>query len=143
MNKIILIGIFLILVLILFFGFLLKKPQEQEVLITTDKTEYALGEAPIMTIKNNLAGNICFSGCYPYYLQKNNGQWQSYHYEECQKPDLVEGCVEVNQAKGFELIVYALQPGFHRIAVPSCLDCRVGEAFREDGIFYSNEFNIR
>jgi hypothetical protein len=140
MNKKLLIGILLILLLILVLSFLWRAPQE--VIITTDRTEYNLGEAPTMTIKNNLTSNICISSCYPYYLEKNNGEWENYLYEECGEPDLVEMCIEPKQAKGLELIISVTDPGLHRIAVPSCVNCQVGERFGENERFYSNEFTI-
>ena len=141
MNKKIII-IFLVIILILVVGFLLKPKAPRELTITTDKTEYALGEAPTITIKNNLASSICLSSCYPYYLEKNNGEWKNYLYEKCGEPDLVEICIESNQVKGLELIVPALQAGLHKIAVPSCLNCQIGQPFKEDQRFYSNEFTI-
>lgn len=145
MNKKIIIGVFLVLILVLVLVFLLKTPllkTPQEVIITTDQTEYASGEAPVMTIKNNLTSNICLSSCYPYYLEKNNGEWKNYLYEKCEEPDLVEICIESNQVKGLELIVPALQAGLHKIVVPSCLNCQIGQPFKEDQRFYSNEFTI-
>lgn len=138
MNKKLLIGILVALLLVLVF--LLKAPQE--VIVTTEKTEYGLGEAPTMTIRNNLASNICISSCYPYYLEKNNGEWNSYLYEECKEPDLVEMCIESNHAKSLELIISATDSGLHRIAVPFCVNCQVGEKFEENERFYSNEFTI-
>jgi len=139
-NKKLIIGILLALLLILVLGFLLKTPQE--VIVTTDQVGYASGETPIMTIKNNLTSNICFSSCYPYYLEKKNGEWESYLYEECEKPDLVENCVEPKQTKSFKFTIPAIGSGFHRIAVPSCLDCQIGQTFEENERFYSNEFTI-
>ena len=141
MNKKIIIVILLVLFLVLAFSFLRKTPGE--VTIITDQTEYKSGEAPTMTIKNNLSSSICFSSCYPYYLERNNGQWKSYPYAECGEPDLVEKCIEPDQAKGFELIVSLTETGLHRIAVPSCVNCQIGEKFEENERFYSNEFTIK
>jgi len=141
MNKKLFIGILLALLLVLVFGFLLKAPQE--IIITTDRAEYNLGEELTMTIRNNLASNVCLSSCYPYRLEKNNGEWKSYPYEECKEPDLVESCVEPNQTKGLKLTIPAVASGLHRIAVPSCLDCQIGEKFEENERFYSNEFTIK
>jgi len=145
MNKKLLIVILVALLLILVFGFLLKTPPtlEERVIITTDRTEYSLGQAPTMTIKNNLTTNICISSCYPYYLQKNNGEWKNYLYEECGDPDLVEMCIEPNQTKSLELIISVTDSGLHRITVPFCVDCQIGEEFEENEKFYSNEFTIK
>ena len=142
MNKKILIVILVVLLLVLVLGFLLKAPQK-EVIITTNRTEYSLGQAPTMIIRNNLASNICISSCYSYYLQKNNGEWVNYLYEECGEPDLAELCIEPNQAKSLELIISVTDSGLHRITVPFCVDCQIGEEFEENEKFYSNEFTIK
>jgi len=144
MNKKILIGILLVLILFLIFSFLTKDRQEaeKEVIITTDKKEYGSNEALTMTVKNNLTNSICFSPCSLGLLEKKNGQWEIYNYEECKKPDECLERIESNQVKSFEFDIYAIEPGLHRINLPTCIDCQIGEVFREDQIFYSNEFTI-
>ena len=111
--------------------------------ISTNKKDYGNGESLIVTIKNTLKESICFSCCYPYYLEKNNGQWTSYHYGECEKEDVNEICVEQGQIKSFEIDLVFLEEGIHRLALPACSGCIIGEEFKEIKRFYSNEFSVR
>lgn len=141
MDKKLLIGILAVVVLVLVFGFFWE--ESQEAIITTDKAVYGAGELPVITVKNNLDGNICLSSCYPYYLEKKNSDWQSYSYGECPEPDLIKRCVEPKEAMGMELKIQALEPGLHRVALPACLNCQVGAEFTENKKFYSNEFTIK
>jgi hypothetical protein len=147
MSKKNLIIILIVLLLLLTAIFLREKPSQvsiaTKVPITTNKTEYGLEEFPIITIKNNLAGDICFSQCYRYYLEKENGEWESYLYEECKESDLIKRCIEPKAAIGLELLIDAPKSGWHRIALPACLNCQIGDYFKEEQKFYSNEFLIR
>ena len=140
MNKKLLIGLVIIIVLIS--GFLVW--QTKGVSIVTDKKEYRSGEVLKVNIKSYLLSNVCFSSCYPYYIESKNKEWQSYDYGECQKPNLAEKCIEILWIKGFEISLDSrLQKGSHRLTVPVCVGCKEGEEFRETKIFYSNEFVIR
>ncbi len=141
MNKKIFIGILVVISLIVVFGFIWKS--SQRVMITTDRTGYKLWEAPKIIIRNNLVKNICFSSCYPYFLEEKKENWKSCLYGKCQKPDLVEKCIESNQVKAFELILSKLEAGLYQIAVPVCIDCKVGQGFRESKRFYSNQFMVK
>jgi len=141
-NKGIIIIILVLLILVLIFAFLLKTSQSQEVIITTDKTEYGLNEVLTITVKNNLTDSICLSPCSLGLLEKKNGQWEIYDYEECKKPDECLERIEPKQAKSFEFDIYATEPGLHRMVLPSCINCQLGDDFREDERFYSNEFTI-
>ena len=98
-----------------------------------------------MKIENNSREKICFSSCYPYYLENGNGQFKSYGYGNCPKDDVVETCVESGQIKSFELVLgkMEIKKGIHRIAVPACLGCVLQDNFRQDKFFYSNEFIIK
>lgn len=145
MNKKILIGILLALILVLIFSFVSRNVQnpEKEVKITTDRTEYGSAEVPRLTIKNNLTDSICLSDCYPYYLEIKKEEWERYLYEECEKPDLVRECIASNESKDIELIINAsLPPGLHRVVMSACLGCQIKEDFKKDLIFQSNEFTI-
>ena len=130
----ILIGILTILVLI---GFLIWRKYRifGNVLIETQKTEYQIGEALKLVIKNNFNRNICFSSCYPYYLEKKNGEWKSYPYEECPEANVNETCIEANKEKFFEIDLTLVKLGLHRIAVPICIDCKKGSDFKESKRF--------
>jgi len=142
MNKSLLIRILVILLLLLVFGFLWKAPRE--VIITTDQAIYDLDESPIITIQNNLTDSICFSECYRYYLEKKNEVWESYLYGECAESDLIKRCLEPEKSMGLELIIKDIKPKFgsHRVTVPVCINCQIGEEFKESQRFYSNQFII-
>lgn len=116
---------------------------KEEVLIATDNTKYEKEGVLKITVTNNLRRNICFSSCYPYYLEKKNGEWKSYIYGDCQETNLNETCINPGQEKTFEINLSLVEKGLHRIAVPVCTGCKIGENFREDKRFYSNEFMIK
>lgn len=142
MNKKNLIILLVVLViLIVSFGTLFWKRQKVEII--TDSRIYENSEKMKLKIKNLSLKNICFSSCYPYYLEKKNGQWQSYHYESCPKTDLSEKCLKRFEVKAFEISLPESQQGLYRILVPACLDCQEGEVFQEAEKFYSNEFTIK
>lgn len=117
--------------------------QTSEARVKTDKTEYQIGEPLKVKIENNLKDSICFSICYPYYFEKKDGEWKSYHYEDCQESDLADGCVEAGQVKAYEMIIPALEIGFHRLALPACVGCSAQELFQENQWFYSNDFIVK
>jgi len=133
---------FLIVVILLLTSTLLWQGSGQ-VLIRSSQLEYDLAAEPIITIQNGLQKNLCFSECYRYYLEKKNGEWQSYLYGDCQDPDLIKRCIEPGEAVGFALIIDFPEPGLHRAALPVCLGCEIGDYFKEDQRFYSNEFLIK
>ncbi len=143
-NKGIIIIIIVFIVLVLLVAFFLNSSRVPgEVVIITDKTGYALGETLIMNINNNLAENICFSPCSLGLLEKKNAQWETYLYEECKKADECLEIIEPRQVRAFEFDISMIEFGLHRIVMPACINCRPGDDFREDQIFYSNEFTIK
>lgn len=133
--------VILIVVIVLIIGVGLKS---QRVKIETDKQEYADGDTLKVNIKNNLREKICFSSCYPYYFEQQNGEgWNGYSYSDCSTANLVEKCIKPRETKAFELVLPSLKEGIHRLAMPACIGCNVQETFREDRWFYSNGFTIR
>ncbi len=137
----------LIVILIVFVipaGWLIWKWQSYSmvVLSSTDKIEYEEGENLRVSIKNSFKKNICFSSCYPYFLEKKNGQWESYPYGVCEKPDINKTCIEPGQIKIFEINLSFVEERLHRLALPVCVGCEQGEEFEEIKRFYSNEFTI-
>ncbi len=138
----------IILGIILITGSLVFKYRDRltktiNVLVLTDKTEYNIGETLKITIKNNLRKNICFSSCYPYYLEIKEGQeWKPYSYGVCGKSDIIEYCVNSRENKTFEIDLFSASKGHHRISIPVSFDLKTGEKFKEDKRFYSNEFEI-
>jgi len=147
MSKKNLIVILIALILLLSIGFLWEQPPE-ETRGTPIITSYAMGEFPKIfpkiTIRNDLNGNICFSECYRYYLEKKNGGWERYIYGECEEQDLIKRCIQPSEEIILELIIDIPRPkpGLHRAAFPVCLNCRIGDNFKENQIFYSGEFLI-
>jgi len=139
--KILLIGILVILIVIITSFLILKR---KPVSIYTDKEEYLEGEVLKVAIGNNSKENICFSSCYPYLLEKknSNGEWEKYLYAGCEEENIAKDCIESQKIKTFE-ILSEREKGLHRLCLSACIGCKVGEKFREDKIFYSNDFLIK
>jgi len=119
-----------------------EKKTKKGVVIITEKEEYKRGEELKVKIENNIDERICFSSCYPYYMQKRNGEWVAYLYEECEKEDMIEKCVEPKQAKAFELTVPKVDLGPHRLAIGACIGCQLNETFKKDKNLFSNIFIV-
>lgn len=119
----------------------------QNIFIKTDKTEYRQGENPKITIENRFKDNICFSSCYPYYLEENkeDSRFATYDYGACHDPDMSKDCILSGNAKSFELLLADINPdkGIHRIAISACLGCSLEENFKKDKWLYSNEFMMK
>jgi hypothetical protein len=114
------------------------------VLISTEKAKYLGGENLKVKIVNNSGETLCFSSCYPYFLEKKDKNWEGYKYIECDRPNTHDGCIEDKKIKAFELMLpKEIGGGVHRIAVPVCSNCKIGEVFKEDRIIYSNEFLVK
>ncbi len=140
--------IFIIIVLLIFFaiifwmgwkGYQLEKGW---VSVVTDKTEYEAGGNLRVKIKNNFPRQICFSSCYPYLLENKNEDWEDYKYVECQEFNGNDYCIKADGLKAFELALPQEIKGIHRLAIPVCIGCKNEDSFREDKIFYSNEFLV-
>lgn len=138
-DKELLIGIFAI-ILIVVLAFFWK---QQKIVIATDSPEYDNGGILRAKIRNYFLRTICFSSCYPYYLEKGDGAWRTYLYQDCNEPDLVENCIEPGQTKAFEILLPTVSEGLHRIAVPICENCQTKENFQESNRFYSNQFELK
>ena len=150
MKKIVVFLVLIILIaitLLLFLSFKGYQILKQKGLsIATFQEEYKKGENPKIKIKNNSNERICFSSCYPYYLEKNNGSpLESYQYSVCPHPDIAEICMGSGETKAFEILLdkMKVQEGYHRIAVPACISCVLQGNFRQDKFFYSNKFMIK
>lgn len=138
---IILSGIALLVLIVLAVLFIEKKEPES-ISILTDRQEYKAGESLRVRIDNKSKETICFSSCYPYYIQKKGAGWESYRYVECPEEDLAEKCVEPKQVKAFELTLPAIEQGPHRLAISACLGCHFQENFKEEQKLYSNQFIV-
>lgn len=146
MNKkfLIILGVGLVITLsvIVWMGWKGYQLQKGEILITTGKVEYERGENLRLKIKNNLEETICFSSCYPYYLQRKNKRWESYKYVECYDFNGNGHCIDAEKEKFFELTLPEVSAGLHRLVLPVCIGCKDAKEFEEDKRFYSNEFWI-
>lgn len=117
--------------------------QKGEISIVTNKTEYEKGEILRVKIQNKFWEDICFSSCYPYYLEYKNEKWESYKYVECHRFNDNGSCVPAQKEKFFELTLPEVSAGLHRLAIPVCVGCKSEGTFREDNRFYSNQFTIK
>jgi len=148
MNRILILIILVILLIIFAFAYLSWKGYQiskKTLSVSTYQKEYQAKENPRIKIDNNLTQTVCFSSCYPYYLERNNEPLKSYTYPSCPYPDVVETCMEPGETKAFEILLdkMRIEKGVHRIAIPACLGCSLKENFRQDQFFYSNKFLIK
>jgi len=137
-------GIFVLILMVLIVLF--TSPEKKEaggIVVVTDKEKYQIGEDLKVKIENQLEESVCFSSCYPYYIQKKNDGWESYRYIDCPKEDVIEKCVEPNQVKAFELTLPSVGQGLHRLAISACVGCYFNEKFRESQKSYSNSFIVK
>lgn len=112
----------------------------------TEKQSYSQVDELKVEIENEEGRTVCFSSCYPYMMQqiKGNG-WTDYSYPQCEKENIVETCIDSNQLKAFAITLneMSLESAVHRLVIPVCIGCAIGEQFRVDKIIYSNEFEIK
>ena len=141
-KILILLAIFIIGGLI----FLALTKKNEDLTASTDRKNYERGEYLAVDIKNEMSENICFSSCYPYLLESEKmGAWMVYPYIKCRKKDLIEKCLKPKNFKLFELNLRTLETkkGNHRMSIPICINCKIGEKFRTMRKFYSNNFKIQ
>lgn len=131
-------AILIFLAIAVFFTLKLRR-----VVMVTDKTEYKGEESLQLKVKNGLTANICFSSCYPYYLERKEGKWIRYDYQECNYVDVVERCLNPRKERTFGITLPSLKVGVHRLAIPICKNCKVGNEFGMTQTIYSNEFEIK
>ena len=144
--------IIILLVLILAVIFFVPKigqyspsPKETNPIVAVEiqSSSYKGGENGKVKISNGLDKKICFSSCYPYYLEiEKAGSFESYPYLECEGKDLSGECVYPNDARMFEFPLEMSESGKHRMAIPYCMDCEQGSEFKKENWAYSNEFNF-
>jgi len=138
--------IFFILLSIIFVSaigfFLVGKSQDFEV--SVENSMYSKNESLRLKIKNNfLNKEFCFSSCFPYFLEKKNDDWNEYSYAECPFPDRIEKCIKPRQLKAFIINLPQTEEGLHRLSIPACYNCNIGQVFHEDTRFFSDEFRIK
>ena len=113
-------------IFIIFSSWLIWKLQTTNVLVFTDRAEYEKRKNLIVAIQNNFQENICFSSCYPYFLEKKKGywEWDGYRYGVCDKEDINTSCIESNQVKAFEIELSWARTGLNRLVIPVVLTVR-------------------
>ncbi len=109
--------------------------------IVTQQTEYRTGDSLRLKIDNLLGEDVCFSACYPYYIENKEAGWTADEYSQCFAANLAEKCLAPKEARAFESVLPDLKKGVYRFAIPVCVDC--SEIFEADRWFYSNEFLIK
>ena len=124
------------------------EPINEELQWFTDQNgseQELLDDVAKVEIINNESETICFSSCYPYVMQAKHNSWDLYSYPQCEEDNIAETCIPPNQLKAFAISLNGmfLEPTMHRLAIPACVGCAVGEQFRVDKIIYSNEFEIK
>lgn len=136
-NKILIVFLILVILIILLVV-------NQRLIATTDKREYLAEETLKVNLRNYFfSKSLCFSSCYPYFIEKGNGTWKAYKYQECQDSDKVEKCVRPGELLGFAIPLPKIENGAHRISIPVYKDGEVGQDFEENFRFYSNIFEIK
>ncbi len=109
-----------------------------------DKTEYKVGGPAEITIKNDAGKPICFSSCYPYFLEKQVGDnWQKYSYGACDEDQVAVSCIPAGKFKKFQLTLDEAVKGLHRLAIQVCSGCAAGQKFEADLAITSNTFTVQ
>lgn len=138
-HRNILIGLAVLAVLVLF----LLIGGQKGIEVVTDKSSYVDGTSVMVNIRNNSGDKVCFSSCYPYYMEKKAAGWVAYDYGDCRKKDEASKCVQARQIKTFRINLAQADKGLHRLRIPACVGCEIGQDFRADKVFYSNLFEVK
>jgi len=137
---IIVVGLVILGVIVVFSLFIPNKVETVDAI--TDNSSYIIGDKLKVKIQNNLKEKICFSSCYPYYIEEDNGEKSGYEYSGCADEDMAENCIDPDGIKAFQFDVPSVEKGTYRLALPVCVGCTESNIFKEAKRFYSNNFNI-
>lgn len=118
---------------------------KEAVEIFTEKKTYSMDEELKVEIENKTGEKICFSSCYPFFMQSDGGTWSNYPYSDCEHKNVAETCIDPNGLKAFGISLgdMFVKPTLNRLAIPACIGCALGEDFRVDKILYTNEFEVK
>ena len=110
----------------------------------TDKTEYWAGATAEVTINNDTGKPVCFSSCYPYFLEIQVGdKWQKYSYGACDEGQIAVSCMKAGELKKFQLTLAEAVSGVHRLNIQICSGCAAGQKFKADSTVISNTFTVQ
>ncbi len=137
------LGILVLIFLYLLFSDKIQIGKRGEVKVSTDKFEYSKKEAIKVKIENNFSKKVCFSSCYPFFFERKNEKWEKYPYEKCKEVDFAKNCVFPGKEKFFQIDKIYAESGIHRLVIPVCFSCDIGDFFYQEGKIYSNEFLIK
>lgn len=142
-KKILLIIVISAIIILLLTAWVLFQFFPLGTIAIMEKNEYKFGEEGKIKIKNNYYKTLCFSSCYPYYIEKKEEEgWKEYPYAQCEKDDLIEICVKPGGVKAFKFNFPPLKQGIYRLAIPVCEKCGENKPFKESRKIYSNEFYV-
>jgi len=123
--------------------FVWKSYQPYDILAVTNNTKYALEEPLRVRFENKTEKTFCFSTRVPYYIEIKEGfRWKSYPYALISAEDVVLKCMKPGDTKIFELSLFGKE-GVHRLVIPICLGCEMGDEFKEDRRIYSTVFVVK
>ena len=145
-KKIIILPVvIIILAIILWVGLDIYYSNQVSVLV--DKAEYLKTDALTVTLENNTKKDVCVSSCKPYAIEKKNGSWVDYQvFSGCPSQTTNETCLKAGESKRFKIdlsMFAAITSGSHRLKIPLCVGCEIGQPFPEKSSFYSNTFIIK
>lgn len=121
-----------------------QRSTQSDVSVKLSKQIYSKGEQVRITVRNNTLEQICFSSCYPYYLQRKDEDWKSYNYPDCPEKNLSIPCITSGETKQFEFTLEESLPSeLHRIAIPIDKNGERGEEFGENKKVYSEPFDVK
>jgi hypothetical protein len=141
--TIVIAGLVVLAAIILISYFLPQQKRDNAVDVVTDKGEYVSGESLKVKITNNSEDKLCFSSCYPYYIEKKADQWSAYKYENCPEQDKVDSCISPDGTRAFELTLPSLDKGPHRLMIQACAGCQTNDLFTKEKELLSNQFIIK
>jgi len=121
-----------------------RSSNQDDLSVKLSKQIYSRGEGVTVTVRNNSLQQVCFSSCFPYYLQKKDGEWQSYGYPECPEEDVNIPCLSAGEKKTLRFALEKeIKTGLHRIAIPINKGGEKGESFEEEKRIYSDPFDVK
>lgn len=140
-KQILILGLIILAV-----GFFLRSvSMESKIEVLIQEEKYSPGEDLKIQITNNQEENICFSSCYPYYLERKieKEEWERRSYGNCEEEDIAIKCISFKNLRAFELMLKNPERGVYRVSVPICINCREGEIFQEDKEIFSPFFEVK